>query len=162
MLKIYFNNIKNLCTRKKISRIFNSALNNKLTHHKNLENQDFEVSIRYVLEDEIKQINTEFRNVDKVTDVLSFPILDFNSEEDIKAEVAEKKASIMLGDIVICKQVAKKQAKTFKHSLKREICFLALHGFLHLLGYDHIEKEDEKVMQALAEKILNDNNIKRK
>ena len=162
MLKIYFNNIKNICTKKRVSKIFNSALSYKLLQYKNLESLDFEVSIRFVLEDEIKQINNEFRSVNKVTDVLSFPILDFNSEEDINQEIAEKNASIMLGDIVICKQVAKRQAKTFKHSLKREVCFLALHGFLHLLGYDHIEKEDEKVMQTLAEKILNENNIKRK
>ena len=68
---------------------------------------------------------------------------------------------LFLGDIVICKDVAKRQAKEYGHSLKREVCFLALHSLLHLLGYDHIEKDEEKEMMAVAEKILNKFGAKR-
>ena len=158
MLKIYFNNIKNFCLRKKIKKLFVSALKEKAKEI-DLSNKNLEVDVRYASEEEIKKINKEYRNVDKKTDVLSFPLIDFNSSEDLKEEL--KSEELMLGDIVICKRVAKAQAKVYKHSLKRELCFLALHGFLHLLGYDHIESEDEKVMMGLAEKILKENNIKR-
>ena len=159
MLKIYFNNIKNICLRKKIKNLFLSALKEK-NKVVNLLQKNIEISLRYAGEEEIKNINKEYRNVDRKTDVLSFPLIDFNSEEDLNEEL--KESDLMLGDIIICKRVAKAQAKEYKHSLKRELCFLALHGFLHLLGYDHIEQEDEKVMMALAEKILKENKIERK
>ena len=113
------------------------------------------VSVGFVSEDEIKNLNQKFRNIDKVTDVLSFPNLDKKADEKLSnfaSEVVE--GQLFLGDIVICKPQAKRQAKEYEHSLKRELCFLALHGLLHLLGYDHIEKEDEKLMQSTAEKIL--------
>ncbi|MBO4412739.1 MAG: rRNA maturation RNase YbeY [Clostridia bacterium] len=158
MLKIYFNNIKNICLRKNIKSLFVLALNEKAKEVDFL-NKNFEVSVRYAGEEEIRAINKEYRNVDKKTDVLSFPLINFNSSEDIKEEL--KNQDLMLGDIVICKSFAKAQAKEYKHSLKRELCFLSLHGFLHLLGYDHIKKEDEAVMMALAEKILKEKNIKR-
>lgn len=161
MLKIYYNNIKSLCIKKRIQKLFDYALKNEISNKDYLSGQDFEVSIRYASEDEIKKINNEYRQIDKATDVLSFPIIDFNNDEDVKEELSYKNPSLMLGDIVICKKVAKKQAKLFCHSQKREISFLALHGFLHLLGYDHIKREDEIVMQELAEKILENFNIRR-
>lgn len=113
------------------------------------------VSVNFVSEAEIQRLNKQFRNVDRVTDVLSFPNLNKNSGESLKNFDNEKIDGILfLGDIVICKKKAKLQAKEFCHSQKREICFLALHGLLHLLGFDHIEEADEKKMQATAEKIL--------
>ena len=161
MLKIYFNNIKCCCVKRRVKKLFFCALDEKFKGIKKLQNKDFEVSLRYASAEEIREINNEYRNVDKATDVLSFPMYDFNSEADIDEIVKEKNASVMLGDIVICKAVAKNQAKEFGHSFKREICFLALHGFLHLLGYDHIAKLDEEVMQAIANKILEKNKIYR-
>ena len=161
MLKIYFNNFKNPFIKSKITKIFNASLKKQFEKLPILNDLDFEVSLRYVKGDEIKSINKEYRQVDKETDVLSFPIIDFNNEEDLQNELKEKNASLMLGDIIICKQVAKKQAKLFKHSFSREVCFLALHGFLHLLGYDHIEKQDEVIMQSFAEEILNTFEISR-
>ena len=113
------------------------------------------VSVNFVSEKEIKELNKKFRDIDKVTDVLSFPNLDKKPEQkltEFESEVVDD--CLLLGDIVICKKQAKRQAKEYGHSNKREVCFLALHGLLHLLGYDHIEKNDEKVMQSTAEKIL--------
>ena len=122
------------------------------------------VTITFVKPKRIKELNKEYRQVDKETDVLSFPMLDIvypQKLKDFKQEVAPD-GSLYLGDVVICTKVAKRQAKEYAHSKKREVAFLALHGFLHLLGYDHIEKDDEKIMMAESKKILEALNIKRK
>ncbi len=113
------------------------------------------VSLNFVSEDEIRELNNNFREIDKVTDVLSFPFLEKKTTEKLINFSKEKVDGILfLGDIVICKNKAVSQAKEYGHSLEREICFLALHGLLHLLGYDHIEKSDELVMQEKAKQIL--------
>lgn len=124
--------------------------------------KDVYVSINFVSDEEIQKLNREFRNIDKVTDVLSFPNLNKSSNEKLKkfSKLADFDTNLLfLGDIVISKNVAKKQAREYGHSLKREVCFLALHGFLHLLGFDHIKEEEEKVMIKLQNKILNEANL---
>lgn len=117
------------------------------------------IGVRFVSKRTIKKLNKLHRGIDKITDVLSFPLLDtfrasclknFENERDPLTKELE------LGDIVICMAVAKKQAKKYGHSIEREVNFLALHGLLHLLGYDHIKKKDEVEMTSLAEKILAD------
>ena len=121
------------------------------------------VSVTFENQEKIKQLNNDFRKIDKSTDVLSFPLLDIQYPQklnDFKDEYSPD-GNLYLGDIVICPEIAKSQAKYYKHSLKREIGFLALHGLLHLLGYDHIEKEDEEVMTKVSEEILQSLNIKR-
>ena len=102
---------------------------------------------------EIHKLNKEYRNIDRETDVISFALEDDKTmpEDDTR----------MLGDIYISIDKAKDQAKEYGHSLKRELCFLMTHGFLHLLGYDHMTKEDEEVMFSLQEKILNEYGVKR-
>lgn len=128
----------------------------------NLLKEDFKdvyVSINFVSDEEIQRLNREFRNIDKVTDVLSFPDLNKTPNEKLKKfrKLADFDTNLLfLGDIVISKNVAKKQAREYEHSLKREVCFLALHGFLHLLGFDHIKEEDEKIMTKLQNKILSE------
>ena len=128
----------------------------------NLLKEDFKdvsVSINFVSDEEIQRLNREFRNIDKVTDVLSFPNLNKTSNEKLKKfrKLADFDTNLLfLGDIVISKNVAKKQAREYEHSLKREVCFLALHGFLHLLGFDHIKEEGEKIMTKLQNKILSE------
>lgn len=128
----------------------------------NLLKEDFKdvsVSINFVSDEEIQRLNREFRNIDKVTDVLSFPNLNKTPNEKLKKfrKLADFDTNLLfLGDIVISKNVAKKQAREYGHSLKREVCFLALHGFLHLLGFDHIKEEDEKIMTKLQNKILSE------
>ena len=131
MIKIYFNNIKCLCIRSRIRKIYLSALEEKSKSVEGLKDKSFEVSLRFASEEEIREINKEYRGVDRKTDVLSFPLVDFNNLEDVESELSQD--NVMLGDIIICKQVAKDQAKEYGHSLTRELCFLALHGFLHFL-----------------------------
>ena len=100
----------------------------------------------------IHKLNKEYRGVDRETDVISFALEDddtFNPEERI------------LGDIYISIDKAKEQSESYGHSLKRELCFLAVHGFLHLLGYDHMVKEDEEIMFNLQEEILKEMNVTR-
>ena len=101
----------------------------------------------------IRNINKEYRNKDSVTDVISFAL------EDDKVFI--KTDYRVLGDIYICIERARSQALEYGHSFKREICFLVIHGLLHLLGYDHMTKEDEKVMFELQERILDEYGLKR-
>ena len=115
------------------------------------------VSVNFVSEGEIKDLNNKFRQIDKVTDVLSFPKLEksyFQKLTEFDGERNPDDGILFLGDIVICKKVAKKQAKDYRHGAKREICFLALHGLLHLLGFDHIKEEEERLMKAASEDTL--------
>ena len=108
------------------------------------------VSVSLVDEGLIQNINRDYRHIDKVTDVISFAFLD---NED-RASILKKEGEVVLGDIYICLDVAKKQAAEYGHPLDRELRFLFVHGLLHLLGYDHMKKEDEEIMFPLQEKIL--------
>ena len=119
--------------------------------HEKVENAIF--SIVFVDDEEIHKINKEYRNVDRVTDVISFA---FEDSKDLLYNDFR-----MLGDIYICIPQMKRQAKEYGHSEKRELSFLTVHGLLHLLGYDHMNEDDEKVMFGLQELILDDQNIKR-
>lgn len=101
---------------------------------------DCEISLSLVNDEEIHEINKQFRNIDRPTDVLSFPQLTF--EEGEEADVNEN-GEIVLGDIIISVDKAKEQAEEFGHSMKREMAFLAVHSMLHLMGYDHMEKDEE-------------------
>ena len=112
--------------------------------HESVEKAIF--SIIFVGEEEIHRINKEYRGVDRVTDVISFA---FEDNEDIRYNDIR-----MLGDIYICIPQMKKQALLYGHSEKRELSFLTVHGLLHLLGYDHMKKEDEEIMFPLQEEIL--------
>ncbi|WP_016910868.1 rRNA maturation RNase YbeY [Mammaliicoccus vitulinus] len=112
--------------------------------------EEAELSISFVDEEEIQAINRDYRNKDKVTDVISFSL-----EED-EPEIEGLDIPRVLGDIIICLGVAQEQAQSYNHSLSRELGFLALHGFLHLLGYDHMTDEDEKEMFSRQDEILNE------
>lgn len=121
-----------------------------------------EVDITLVDDKKIREINNEYRNVDSSTDVLSFPILE-GSEGNIKPEVGDfdTDGNAILGDIVISMETARKQANEYGHSFERELAFLVTHGMLHLLGFDHEEKEEEKKMLEEQEKILTLAGLKR-
>ena len=158
-MKIIFSNV-NLRYRHIIKLIFDEA--EEFTNNK-VDNSY--VSLAFVSEDEIRNLNFSFRKFDKVTDVLSFPMLDIKQGESTLADFESERepdGRLNIGDIAICLDVAKRQAKNLGHSLKREVCFLALHGLLHVLGFDHIESQDEEIMQKTAEEILNKLNIRRK
>ena len=127
---------------------------------KHLEVQsEISVNVALVSDKKIRELNKEYRNVDRVTDVLSFPMLD--NIDEISNELDFMFGECNIGDIYINLNRAKEQAEEYGHSLKREFCFLALHGFLHLLGLDHIEEDDEKEMFALQNKIMAECEINR-
>ena len=150
-MKINFNRLTDKNLKNQITQLFASALS-----HTNTKD-NISVNITIVGEKQIKSLNNEFRNINRVTDVLSFPLEEnFASAEFVSNDICSD-----LGDIVICNKRAIQQAKEYGHSYLREICFLALHGFLHLLGYDHMTAEDEKQMFSLSNKILNEYNIGR-
>ena len=106
--------------------------------------KEAEVSVSVVDPDQIRELNRDFRNIDRVTDVLSFPIGDKNPET----------GEIVLGDIVLCAEKVISQAAEFGHTRKRELAFLTCHSMLHLLGYDHINEEERLEMEDLQRKIL--------
>lgn len=113
--------------------------------------EECEVSISIVDNEEIHQINKQFRGIDRPTDVLSFPQLTFEEGERMERN---EKDEVVLGDIIISLEKAQEQAEEYGHSLKREIAFLTAHSMLHLLGYDHMEPEEEKEMFAKQKEIL--------
>ena len=115
-----------------------------------------EVSVTIVDNEEIRKINNKFRNIDRATDVLSFPLIDFDNES-----LPDDGSKIYLGDIIISIERAKEQAKEYGHSIDREIGFLTAHSMLHLLGYDHMVPEEEKEMFAKQEEILNNLGLRR-
>ena len=119
--------------------------------HLNIENPLLNIVI--VDNDRIREINKEYRNKDAVTDVISFA---FEEVKDVDYGNVR-----FLGEIYISYERCKEQASEFGHSIRREFSYLAVHGLLHLLGYDHIKEEDKKVMRALEEEILNEYDIKR-
>ena len=114
----------------------------------NLDDERCEISVTFVNMEEIHELNKLHRRVDKPTDVLSFPQF-----EDV-CEEAPEEGEICLGDVVICREKAAEQAEEFGHSFEREILYLFVHSVLHLLGYDHMEEGEKKVMRAREEKIM--------
>lgn len=110
---------------------------------------EMDLSLIIVGKTKIRSINKNYRNIDRVTDVISFANID-SEDYDYLAQDGE----VNLGDIFINVDRVKSQAKKYGHSVKREFVFLFVHGMLHLLGYDHMEKEDEKIMFSLQDKII--------
>ena len=107
---------------------------------------NIEFGVIFVDNNEIHELNKTYRNIDRETDVISFALEDEKKEDFTKTR--------LLGDIYISIDKAKEQAISYEHSLERELSFLAVHGLLHLLGYDHMTKEDEKIMFTKQKEIL--------
>lgn len=128
-----------------------------------------EISLVFVDNDEIKNINKETRNIDRVTDVLSFPMLDYEKGKVYKDLYLDFKfdstffdeGNLVLGDIVISLERSLEQSIEFNHSFFRETSYLVIHSVLHLLGYDHMEEDEKKVMREREEDILEKLNIPR-
>lgn len=124
------------------------------------------IEVAFVGEDEIRALNRDKRGKDAVTDVLSFPYFDGIRRKtidinDYAGDVDEEDGRLLIGSICVCEKRAKEQAADFGHSVSREVCYLVAHGILHCFGYDHIEKNDEEEMTALAEKIMSAAGIER-
>lgn len=122
---------------------------------------EVEVSLTLVDPEVIKDTNREFREIDRVTDVLSFPMIEYttpgdfsNVEEDFSDCFNPESGELMLGDIMICLDRAREQAEEYGHSVKREFAFLIAHSMLHLLGFDHMEEDEARVMEAKQREAL--------
>lgn len=122
--------------------------------------ESLEVAIEFVSEEEIRRLNREIRNIDKVTDVLSFPATEtkageiFNTESEEVACLVNEKGYIHFGDMALCLAQAKRQAKEYGVSLKSEVKKLIIHSMLHLMGYDHIKDEDYEVMHEIEDRLF--------
>ena len=158
-LKLYFSNEqKKIKISFRMRRLITKAVKEALRQ----ENFEYftEISVSFIDNEAIHKLNLQYREKDKPTDVLSFPIWE-------KGELGDGSAfdghAVTLGDIIISAEQAKAQSEEYGHSLEREICFLAVHSVLHLLGYDHeTSEEDERYMKQKQENVLEKIGLPRK
>jgi len=147
----------------KLSEVIEFALKEEEVHIK------CEISLLFVDNEEIKEINNDTRGINRETDVLSFPMLEYEDKKVFKEIYKDYKFSpadfdgeeLVLGDIVLSLEKALEQSEEFNHSYEREASYLVVHSVLHLLGYDHMEEEEKSVMRSREEEILNRLNITR-
>ena len=118
------------------------------------EDKIFAVSLTVTDDKSIKLLNNEYRQIDKATDVLSFPQYEFYAPLDVADDFVVEDGAIILGDIIISAETALRQSEEYCHSFKREFIFLCIHSLLHLLGFDHIEEADKIVMEEQQDEIM--------
>ena len=118
------------------------------------------MTITFTTPEEIRKINKKYRKIDKATDVLSFPMFE-KDELDEKIKSGDFPYEDVLGDVIISIEKVREQAEEYGHSFERELSYMLVHGFYHLMGYDHIEEKDKKIMRPKEEKILNELKITR-
>lgn len=115
-----------------------------------LNSKNLYINIILTTPSNIKKVNKQYRNIDKETDVLSFPMFEKNEMYKVNNDIQE-----VLGDIIISIERVQEQAKDYGHTFTRELAYMVVHGFYHLMGYDHMEEEDKKQMRSKEETILN-------
>lgn len=120
----------------------------------NLVNSKLIVTVTLTTPENIRKINNKYRNIDRATDVLSFPMFE-KDELDKKIKEQDFICEDVLGDIIISVEKVEEQAKEYGHSFERELSYMVVHGFYHLMGYDHIEEKDKVIMRPKEEKVLN-------
>ena len=132
----------------------------KCFEEEGLLNSKLMITVTFTNPEEIRKINKKYRKIDKATDVLSFPMFE---KEELEQKIKNKDFLYedMLGDLIISIEKVKEQAIEYGHSFERELSYMLVHGFYHLMGYDHIEEEDKKKMRPKEEKILNELKITR-
>lgn len=150
--------IENMQDKIEVTPLLEKVINDAVKTSMDIEafNIKSEVSILLVDDEKIREINNEHRQIDKATDVLSFPVVDIR-EGEIVSDTGDfnlDEELLLLGDIIISLETAKRQADEYGHSFEREIAFLTTHGVFHLLGYDHMEKEEEEKMLYKQETVL--------
>ena len=118
------------------------------------------MTITFTTPEEIRKINKKYRKIDNATDVLSFPMFE-KDELDEKIKSGDFPYEDVLGDVIISIEKVREQAEEYGHSFERELSYMLVHGFYHLMGYDHIEEKDKKIMRPKEEKILNELKITR-
>lgn len=126
---------------------------NKCFEEENLVDSKLIITITLTTPEDIRKINKKYRKIDKATDVLSFPMFE-KTELEEKIKNKDFSHEDVLGDIIISIEKVKEQAQEYGHSFERELSYMIVHGFYHLMGYDHIEEEDKKVMRPKEEKVL--------
>ena len=156
MYEIVYQNIK---PKKEYEKIIEKVLT-QCFKEEGLENSKLSITVTLTTEEDIQKINREYRNIDKATDVLSFPMFE---KDELEQKIAKQDFQYedILGDIIICIKKVEEQAKEYEHSFEREFSYMIVHGFYHLMGYDHIKEEDKVLMRPKEEKILADLAIKR-
>ncbi len=143
MIKVLYGNSSKIPVERKIINAMKKVI--IATINDELGDAEGEVSLTVCTNEAIRELNREHRDIDRETDVLSFPTLDFEEDEGY----------CMFGDVVISIEKAKEQAEEYGHSLLREMCFLCVHSALHLLGYDHVDDEEGRLyMESKQEEIL--------
>ena len=131
-----------------ITKVINECFKNE-----NMEKLKLYISITLTTPSKIKSLNSRYRHIDKETDVLSFPMFE---KEEIEQMISQQyDVDDVLGDIIISIDQVKKQAVEYGHSFERELAYMCVHGFFHLIGYDHIQDEDKIVMRKKEDEILN-------
>ena len=150
--------VNNFALSKKFQKLINKLAKTSIKYS-GFKIKKSQITISFVDKKEIKRLNSQFRNVDKETDVLSFPTLNLipgkrYKIKEFKEDINPQTKHLMLGDIIICEEVAKNNAKEYGHSFEREICYLIVHGILHVLGYDHEDEQDKMIMRCYEEAIL--------
>lgn len=155
-VQINYNNIEE---NEEYNKIINTVVK-KCFEEEGLDNIKIYINIILTNPEEIKRINKEYRNIDKETDVLSFPMFQ---KEEIEGLIKKKENIVtdILGDVVISIPRVYEQAEEYNHSFERELSYMVVHGFYHLMGYDHMEEEEKKIMRQKEEKVLQKLNITR-
>lgn len=161
-------------TEKVLDLDYESIINEVVNEAVDYEQCPYEVEVNVTLTDNasIHEINKEYRDVDAPTDVLSFPMIDYETPSDFDALSEEFEdntedyfnpdtGELMLGDIVISEEKVLEQAELYGHSPKRELAFLVAHSMMHLFGYDHIEEEERVIMEDKQKEVLNNLGITR-
>ena len=155
-VQINYNNIEE---NEEYNKIINTVVK-KCFEEEGLDNIKIYINIILTNPEEIKRINKEYRNIDKETDVLSFPMFQ---KEEIEGLIKKKENIVtdILGDVVISIPRVYEQAEEYNHSFERELSYMVVHGFYHIMGYDHMEEEEKKIMRQKEENVLQKLNITR-
>lgn len=149
LAEIIYNKIEE---NKEYENIINNVVN-KCFENENLSKLKLYISITLTVPEEIQKINKQYRNIDRATDVLSFPMFEQEEISNFKKNGYEIEEA--LGDIVISIPKVYEQAEEYGHSFERELSYMVVHGFYHLMGYDHMEEEEKAVMRVKEDEVLN-------
>lgn len=149
--EIYFEQIQ----EEKQYKTFIKNVVKKCFQEEHLENLNFYMSITLTTPEQIRRYNREFRNIDKETDVLSFPMFEKEELEEIIKQQKKNMIPEVLGDCIISIQRVKEQAIEYGHSFERELAYMVVHSFYHLMGYDHMQESDKAIMREKEEIVLN-------
>ena len=149
---IITNNQSKINIEKRLDNLLKSAF--KVCFESEKISTPVEVSVLFVDKDKIRELNKDYRSVDKETDVLSFPMTKSLNGKIIADKADYDEGVILLGDIVVCPEIVEKQSNKYENSFEYGIVFVFVHGILHLLGYDHSKKEDEDKMISKQETVV--------